>query len=91
MVNSQEFPRLMARLTLLSGLAGAGLGIALGLHTGDQIGWALLRVSLLAAAFAYVSRMLMLIILKGWIESRLDHLLTRAREQAVKADTRKRT
>jgi hypothetical protein len=90
MVNAQEIPRLMARLTLLSGLVGAALGVALGFRNGDAIGWSLVRVALLTVVFAYVSRTLLLMVLKGWIQSRMDHLLERAREKAAKPDLRQR-
>lgn len=75
MINPQEFPRLMVRVVLLAGLAGFSTGIVLSWRAGDAIGWALLRIALLGAAFAWACRTVLILCLKGWIQSRLDHLI----------------
>lgn len=83
-IDTQEFPRLMMRLVTMAGLMGAALGILLSWRTGDAIGWSLLRISLLGAGFAWVTRHLCLFMLKGWIQSRLDALIAeqRAKDKA---------
>jgi hypothetical protein len=74
-----KVPPFISRLSFLLALAGAFIGVLIGLGNGDAIGWALLRGVCLFLAFGIMTRWWLGSMAKAWLESRLEHLQSTAK------------
>ncbi len=71
-----NIPPFISRLSFLLALAGAFIGVVIGLSNGDEIGWAFLRGACLFLAFGIITRWWLGTMAKAWLESRLESLQT---------------
>jgi hypothetical protein len=69
-----KVPPFISRLSFLIALAGAFIGVVIGLNNGDAIGWAALRGACLFLAFGIITRWWLGTMARAWLESRLESL-----------------
>jgi hypothetical protein len=69
-----KVPGFISRISLSLALMGGFLGVAISYNNGDEIGWSLLRGTVLFVVFGLVSRWWLASMAKMWLESRLEAL-----------------
>ncbi len=69
-----KVPSFISRISLSLALVGGFVGVAISYNNGDEIGWSLLRGTVLFVAFGVVSRWWLASMAKMWLESRLEAL-----------------
>jgi hypothetical protein len=74
-----KVPGFISRLSLSLALVGGLVGVAISYNNGDEIGWSLLRGTVLFLVFGLVSRWWLASMAKLWLESRLEALQARAK------------
>ena len=72
-----KVPHLISRVSFLLGLTTALTGVFIGFHSGNDLGWALLRGASLFLAFGIMSRWWLGNMAQAWRESRLQALQTK--------------
>ena len=72
-------PPFISRISMLLGLVGGFIGVAISYNNGDAIGWSLLRGVVLFLVFGAVSRWWLANMAKAWLESRLEALQAKAK------------
>jgi hypothetical protein len=80
-----NIPPFISRLSFLLALAGAFIGVVIGLSNGDEIGWALLRGACLFLAFGIITRWWLGSMAKAWLESRLESLQSNTKPKPTPA------
>ena len=74
-----KVPPFIVRISFLMALVGGFVGVAISWNNGDEIGWSLLRGSVLFLAFGVVSRWWLGTMAKAWLESRLETIQAKAK------------
>jgi hypothetical protein len=83
-----KVPPFIMRVSFLLALVGAFIGVAISWNNGDEIGWSLLRGSVLFLVFGVVSRWWLATMATAWLESRLETLQAKAKAPEARPGVR---
>jgi hypothetical protein len=67
-------PSFISRISFLLALTGAFIGVLISWNNGDDMGWGLLRGAILFLVFGMTARWWLGTMAKAWLESRLESL-----------------
>jgi hypothetical protein len=76
-----KVPPFILRVSFLIALTGAFIGVLIGYNNGDEIGWSLLRGAVLFMAFGIIARWWLGSMAKAWLESRLETLQSKPKNE----------
>jgi hypothetical protein len=80
-----KVPSFISRISLSLALVGGFVGVAISYNNGDEIGWSLLRGTVLFVVFGLVSRWWLASMAKMWLESRLEALQAKTKTAEASA------
>ncbi len=81
-------PAFISRISCISGLVGGLLGVAISLNNGDELGWSLLRGSILIVAFSTASRWWLQSLAVAWLETRLESIQEKTKPAELRGANR---
>ena len=76
-----KIPPFISRLSFLLALVGAFVGVVISWNDGDDLGWAFLRGAVLFLAFGMITRWWLGTMAKAWLESRIESLQTKPKNE----------
>lgn len=69
----------------MASLSGVAIGILFSTWNADQIGWALLRMTVLGVVFGWAARTIATNLMRAWLEGRLKEAEIEKRQKAEEA------